>query len=83
MYPIIALLIGIALGASIVMLLALSDHSVRSLSDLAPDTVILGVMPRMTPRNVQRHAGAHLTRRAVGFVAGAALALQPPDTKSP
>jgi uncharacterized protein involved in exopolysaccharide biosynthesis len=82
-YPIVALLIGIALGASIVFLLALSDHSVRSLSDLAPDMVILGVMPRMKPRNAQRHAGAHLTRRAVGFVAGAALALRSPDRRAP
>ncbi len=78
-YPMIALVVGLALSAASVFLLALSDHSVRSLADLAPDTVILGVMPRMTPRNAQRRAGAHLTRRAVGFVAGAALALRSPD----
>ena len=81
-YPIVGLLLGIALSAAIVLLLALSDHSVRSLADLAPDTIILGVMPHLRPRNVQRHSGAHLTRRAVGFVAGAALALRSPDRKA-
>lgn len=79
-YPMIALLVGVALSASMLFLLALSDHSVRSLADLAPDTVILGVMPRMTPR-AKRRAGPHLTRRAVGFAAGAALALRSPDPR--
>jgi uncharacterized protein involved in exopolysaccharide biosynthesis len=82
-YPIVALLLGLALSASLVFLLALSDHSVRSLSDLAPDMVILGVMPRLKPRNVSRHAGAHLTRRAVGFVAGGTLAVRSEDPNAP
>jgi capsular polysaccharide biosynthesis protein len=81
-YPIVALLAGVILGVALLLLLTLSDHSVRSLADLAPDMVILGVMPRLQPR-LPRHSGAHLTRRAVGFVAGGALALRAPDRKNP
>jgi uncharacterized protein involved in exopolysaccharide biosynthesis len=81
-YPIVALLIGFSLSAALLLLLTLSDHSVRSLSDLAPDTVILGIMPTLRPPNAPRGAGGHLTRRAIGFVAGAVPALRPPDRRA-
>jgi uncharacterized protein involved in exopolysaccharide biosynthesis len=78
-YPIVAALVGVLLGGSLLLLLTLSDHSVRSLADLAPEIVILGVMPRLRARNLPRHSGAHLIRRAVGHVAGGPLALRSPD----
>jgi uncharacterized protein involved in exopolysaccharide biosynthesis len=80
-FPIAALIGAFVLSAGLLLFFALSDHSVRSLADLAPDTVILGVMPRLRMRKVP-HAGAHLTRRAVGFVAGSALALNAGDRDS-
>lgn len=82
MYPIVALVAGLALGAALLLLFALSDHSVRSLADLAPDSVILGMMPRLKPTRVPRRAGPDVTRRAVGFIAGAALPLKPSRRKA-
>jgi len=81
-FPIAALVGAVVLSACLLLFFALSDHSVRSLADLAPDTVILGVMPRLRARNLT-YAGTHLTRRAVGFVAGSALALRAGDRESP
>jgi hypothetical protein len=75
-YPIVALLAGLVISAALLLLFALSDHSVRSLADLAPDTVILGVLPHLRPRGVARRPGPAATRRAVGFVAGASIALR-------
>lgn len=77
MYPIVALVAGVALGAALLLLFALSDRSVRSLADLAPESVILGVMPRMKAARVARGAGLATTRRGVGYVAGTALPLKP------
>lgn len=81
MYPVIALVLAVALSAGLLLLFALSDHSVRSLADLSPDTVILGVLPRLRARNVST-AGGHVTRRAVGFIAGSTLALGPGERRS-
>jgi capsular polysaccharide biosynthesis protein len=75
-YPVAALLAGLVLGASLLLLFALSDHSVRSLADLAPDTVIVGVLPHLRPEGLARRPGPAVTRRAVGFVAGAPMPLR-------
>jgi uncharacterized protein involved in exopolysaccharide biosynthesis len=72
-YPLAALVAGLVLGAGLLMMFALSDHSVRSLTDLAPDMVILGVLPRLKPHGVGRRAGADVIRRGVAFVAGAIM----------
>jgi uncharacterized protein involved in exopolysaccharide biosynthesis len=71
-YPILALLAGVLLSGSILLGLTLSDHSIRSLADLAPEVVILGVMPTLRPKTPFKHSGTNAARRAVGFVAGAA-----------
>jgi capsular polysaccharide biosynthesis protein len=76
LYPIVALLAGLVLSAAMLLWFALSDHSVRSLSDLGPEVIILGVLPRLRPQGVARGAGAGVTRRAVGFLAGANLPLR-------
>lgn len=75
-YPIVALLLGLVLSASLLLLFALSDHSVRSLADLGPDVVILGVLPHLRPQGVARRSGPAVTRRAVGFLAGALVPLR-------
>ncbi|HEY6202680.1 MAG TPA: hypothetical protein VI056_06520 [Candidatus Limnocylindria bacterium] len=75
-YPIAALVFGVILSASLLFLFALSDHSIRSIADLAPDTVILGVLPHLTPEGVARRSGPAVTRRAVAFVAGAIVPLR-------
>ena len=81
-YPLAALIGGIALSAGLLMLFALSDHSVRSLADLAPDSVILGIVPSMRPASLARRAGPDVTRRGVGFIAGATLPLKPTERKA-
>jgi capsular polysaccharide biosynthesis protein len=75
-YPIAALVLGVVVGASLLVLFALSDHSVRSLADLGPDAVILGVVPRMRAQGVARRAGPAVVRRAIGFLAGSQLRLR-------
>jgi capsular polysaccharide biosynthesis protein len=75
-YPLLAVLAALVLSASILVLLTLADHSVRSLADLSPDAVVLGVLPHLRPRGLARGAGANSTRRAVAFVAGTPLPLR-------
>jgi uncharacterized protein involved in exopolysaccharide biosynthesis len=74
-YPIIAILAGLSLSAALLLLFALSDHSIRSLADFAPETVILGVLPPLRPKGVGRRLGPDATRRAIGYVAGSAISL--------
>jgi len=78
-YPLIGVLAALALSASILVLLTLADHSVRSLKDLTGDAVILGVLPHFRPQGVARGVGATAARRAIGFAAGAALPLREPQ----
>ncbi len=75
-YPLVAVLAALVLSASILVLLTLADHSVRSLTDLSGDAVILGVLPHFRPRGLARGAGPTAARRAIGFAAGAALPLR-------
>ncbi|HEY8648531.1 MAG TPA: Wzz/FepE/Etk N-terminal domain-containing protein [Candidatus Limnocylindria bacterium] len=75
-YPILALVAGLVIGISILLLFALSDHSVRSMADLSPDIVILGVLPHLQPLGSARRAGPAATRRGIGHRAGAVLALR-------
>jgi uncharacterized protein involved in exopolysaccharide biosynthesis len=76
LYPVVALVAGLVLGAAMLLWFALSDHSVRSLADLGPEVIILSVLPRLRPRGVARGAGEGVARRAVGFLAGANLPLR-------
>jgi len=75
-YPIAAVVLAVVLSASLLTLFALSDHSVRSLADVGPDAVILGVLPHLRAVGVGRRQGPAITRRAVGFVAGAIVPLR-------
>ncbi len=81
-YPLAALMGGILLAAGMLMFFSLSDHSVRTSADLAPDAVILGSMPHLRPKRVSRGAGSHVARRAVGYLAGSVLPLREQRTRS-
>lgn len=76
LYPVAAIVLAIALSASLLALFTLSDRSVRSLADLGPDAVIIGVLPHLRVIGVTRRPGPAIARRAVGFVAGAIVPLR-------
>jgi capsular polysaccharide biosynthesis protein len=80
-YPIVGLLIGLLVSAGLLLFFALSDHSIRSLKTLAPDAVILGVLPHMRPVGASRRAGATATRRAISYLAGGILPSGPSGKK--
>lgn len=81
-YPIIAILAGLTLSAALLLLFALSDHSIRSLADFAPEMVILGVLPPLQPQGVGRRAGPDATRRAIGYLAGSVIPLARRDRRA-
>lgn len=81
-YPIVAILAGLTLSAALLLLFALSDHSIRSLADFGPETVILGVLPPLRPKGVARRAGPDATRRAVGYLAGSVSPLASGDRRA-
>jgi len=80
-YPIIALIVGVVLSASVLLLFVLADHSIRSLADFAPDTVILGVLPRLRARGQGRGTGPDATRRAIGYLAGSVVSRRPKEER--
>jgi len=81
-YPIMALLAGLVIGAALLLFFALSDHSVRSLADLGPEIAILGVLPHLRPRGIGRRPGPAATRRGIGHGAGAVLPLRETTRKA-
>jgi uncharacterized protein involved in exopolysaccharide biosynthesis len=72
-YPVGALIGSLALSSLIVVLLAMSDKSVRSERDLSTGVRVVGEIPYLRLRKIPRKLGQVATRRAIGFVAGAAL----------
>ncbi len=72
-YPVGALIGSLALSGLVVLLLAMSDKSVRSERDLTSGVRVVGEMPHVRLKRVPRQLGQVATRRAIGFVAGAAL----------
>jgi len=80
-YPILALLAGLFIGAALLLFFTLSDHSVRSLADLGSETPILGVLPHLRPRGVGRRPGPAATRRGIGHGAGAVLPFRDEKTR--
>lgn len=72
-YPIVALVLGVLLSAGLLAMFALSDGSVRSLADLGPDAVVLGVLPHLRVKGAARRPGQAAIRRAIGFVAGSQI----------
>jgi uncharacterized protein involved in exopolysaccharide biosynthesis len=72
-FPIAGLLLGLGLGAGLLVLLVAGDRAVRSDADLAGHIRVVGTVPRLQVKRLPRAAGPNTTRRAIGFTAGAAL----------
>jgi microcompartment protein CcmK/EutM len=72
-----ALVVGLGLSATLLLLLVAADRSVRAEADLPTTARVVGVIPRLRPDRVLKRAGSDATRRAIGFAAGAALPAPP------
>jgi uncharacterized protein involved in exopolysaccharide biosynthesis len=72
-YPAAALAAGLAIGAALLVILFVSDRSARSIRDLGPDLRVLGTIPQLQVKKLPKKGGSHAARRAIGYVAGAAL----------
>ena len=75
LYPALAMVGGLVMSAGIAVLLAVSDRSIRSLADVAPEIVILGVVPRLVARAGSRQKTGAI-RRSVAAVAGAVASVR-------
>jgi uncharacterized protein involved in exopolysaccharide biosynthesis len=80
-FPVAGLVAGMILSALLLVLLMASDRAVRSESDLPSNLRFLGGVPSLTLKRLPKRAGPNVTRRAIGFVAGAALPLPSGTTK--
>ena len=70
--PAAALIGSLAFSAALLVLLTMTDRSVRSVADLDLATVV-GEVPELKLKRRAKNAGQIATRRAIAFVAGAAL----------
>jgi uncharacterized protein involved in exopolysaccharide biosynthesis len=73
-YPIAALLVGVGISGALLILLIVSDGTVRAEDELLSTTRVLGSVPEIRVRRVPKKAGPDVARRAIGFPAGMALA---------
>lgn len=80
-YPLAALLVGVGVSSALLVLLIMSDGSARSEDELLGTARVLGSVPEIRVRGVPKKSGPDVTRRAVGFPAGVALAA-PGGTKA-
>ena len=71
--PAAAMVLSLGLSAGLLMLLSMVDRSVRAESDLAGLGRVIGEVPHLRPRRIPRAFRRVAARRAIGFVAGAAL----------
>jgi uncharacterized protein involved in exopolysaccharide biosynthesis len=72
-YPVAALVAGLALTALLLMLFVASDRSVRADTDLAPGVRVLGTIPFLQVKRIPKKLRPVATRRAMGAAAGASL----------
>jgi uncharacterized protein involved in exopolysaccharide biosynthesis len=70
--PAAALIGSLAFSAALLVLLTMSDRSVRGLSDIGLARVI-GEVPELKLKRRTKNVGVIGTRRAIAFIAGAAL----------
>jgi len=70
--PAAALVGSLAFSAALLVLLSMSDRSVRGLTDVGLARVI-GEVPELKLKRRAKKVGVIGTRRAIGFIAGAAL----------
>ncbi len=76
-YPAAGLIVGLGISASLVVVLVAGDRSIRSEAELPAGLRVIGVVPQLQPAGVAKRAGPEVTRRAIGFAAGAAVPLLP------
>jgi len=72
-YPAAAAAAGLAIGAALLVILFVTDRSARSVRDFDTGVRVLGAIPRLQVKKLPKKAGPHAARRAIGYVAGAAL----------
>jgi uncharacterized protein involved in exopolysaccharide biosynthesis len=72
MIPAAGLLVGVGLSIALLVALVAGDRSVRREADFPSRLRVVGTVPYLKLRRLPRRAGADSTRRAIGFVAGAA-----------
>jgi uncharacterized protein involved in exopolysaccharide biosynthesis len=72
-FPIAGMLGGVAISAMLLVLLIAGDRTIRSEAELASTGRVLGMVRHLRVKRIPRKARADATRRAIGFVAGAAL----------
>lgn len=75
-YPAVAVVGGLALSAVLLLLLVLGDRTVRFASELPSQAGVIGVLPRLRPRGIAQASAPGAVRRAIGYVAGATLAIR-------
>jgi uncharacterized protein involved in exopolysaccharide biosynthesis len=69
-----ALVIGLGISGTLLVLLVAGDRSVRRESDLQPPVRVLGVVPALrVKQRLPKPVRSAATRRAIGFAAGTAL----------
>ena len=72
-YPAAAVAAGLAISGALLVMLFVTDRSARSARDFDPQLRVLGTIPHLQIKRLPKQAGPHATRRAIGYVAGAAL----------
>jgi uncharacterized protein involved in exopolysaccharide biosynthesis len=74
-YPIAAMVAGLALSMVTLVVLVAADRSVRSESELPTNARVLGTVPdlKLKLRRLPKSLRSSATRRVIGFVAGTAL----------
>jgi hypothetical protein len=72
-FPAAGLVAGLVLSTLLLVLLMAGDRSVRSEGNLPAGLRLLGTVPALRLKRAPKRSGPDVTRRAIGFVAGAAL----------
>ena len=76
-FPTAALLVGLIVGAALLIILTVADRSARWPEDLDKVGKVIGIVPRMDVRVPRKALPTGATRKAIGFVAGTALPAPP------
>jgi hypothetical protein len=75
LYPLAALLVGMGLSGTMLVLLVTADRAARSERDLEDIASVIGTVSDFQIKPIRKKLGPAGARRAVGFAAGTALPL--------
>jgi capsular polysaccharide biosynthesis protein len=70
-FPAAGLVVGLGLGAGLLVALVVADRSLRSLNDLPPHVRVARAVPFLQVRRLPQGLRPITTRQAIGYVAGA------------